>query len=321
MILTTVAAAGALLVVGAAALYAPIAAMTSFLFVKEKQDVVLESFGKYVQTRQSAGLQFKLPWPFQNVGRKISTALLEFKEDLSTKTKDDIFVTLPIKMHLQVTDSKKFNYASRDPITQVMSRVAQAVKQLSSGMEFAELYQARETISEHARKLVGKEISDLYGMELVDVIVDEPHAPQEIQRSYNSVKASERNKLAAVNEAEANKIRTIAEAEARKEALRLDGEGIAAQRKAIFENYANQFNELSQRMSPEQAHQVIALAMTNDTVRDAAKHGNVIVTTTNAGNILGELQALGKTMTDPAKKAAANDGGAGGPKISGVGGA
>jgi regulator of protease activity HflC (stomatin/prohibitin superfamily) len=175
-------------------------------------------------------------------------------------------------------------------------------------MDFAELYQAREEISDKARVKVGKEVADLYGMKLIDVIVDEPHAPTEIQSSYNNVKASERNKLAAVNDAEANKIRVIAEAEARREALRLDGEGIAAQRKAIFENYAEQFNQLAQKgLTQSQAHQVISLAMANDTVRDAAKNGNVIITTTNSNDILGQLSALGKTLTGPAEGKPAND--------------
>lgn len=278
-----------------------------FLIGREKQDIIVESFGKYKRTVDAAGIHLKKPW--ETVADRISTAMHEFKEDLQTKTKDDIFVTLPIKMHLQVVDSKKFHYESRDPMKQVMSRVAATVKQLSSQMDFAELFQARETISHEVCEKVGKEISDLYGVKLVDVILDEPHAPAEIQASYNNVKASERNMLAAKNDAAAGKIRTIAEAEARREALRLDGEGIAAQRKAIFQNYAEQFNALaSQGLTQEQAHEVIALAMSNDTIRDAASKGNVIITTTNSGDILSQMKAVGQSLQKPTSiKPPAND--------------
>lgn len=295
---------------GAVALFgAGAAALGSMvMFVKEKQEVILESFGKYVKTVNAPGLRFKLPWPLQNVADRIPTALVEMKEDLQTKTKDDIFVSVPIKMHLQVTDSRKFHYESDDPLRQVMTRIAATVKQLTSQMDFAELYQSRETISEQVREKVGKEVSSLYGMDLVDVIVDEPHAPSEIQASYNNVKASERNMLATKNNAEASKIQIIAEAEARKEAQRLDGEGIAAQRSAIFENYAMQFNKLAKEgLTQDMAHQVITLAMQNDTVRDAAAKGNVIITTTNAADILAQMQALGKTLTAPAAGTPAND--------------
>jgi regulator of protease activity HflC (stomatin/prohibitin superfamily) len=269
--------------------------------VREKQDVIIESFGKYEKTIKAPGLRLKAPWPFQTVAERVPTALQEFKEDLATKTKDNIFVTVPIKMHLEVQDSKKFHYESDNPLKQVMSRVAATVKQLTSNMDFAELYQARQTISDQVRDNVGKEIETLYGMRLVDVIVDEPHAPEDLQRKYNNVKGSEMERQTMLNMAEAEKKRMILEAEGRKEAQRLDGEGIAAQRSAIFENYAQQFNKLAKEgLTQEMAHQVITLAMQNDTVRDAAKGGNVIITTANANDVLSQMQALGKTLTKPA---------------------
>jgi regulator of protease activity HflC (stomatin/prohibitin superfamily) len=283
------------------AIVAGVTTLSSMIFnVKEKEEVIIESFGKYTKTEKSSGLRFKAPWPFASVAERVSTALYEMKEDLQTKTKDDIFVTLPIKMHLQVLDTKKFHYESNDPMKQVMSRVAATVKQLTSQMDFAELYQARQTISDKVRENVGAEIEKLYGVSLVDVIVDEPHAPAEIQASYNNVKASERNMLATKNNAEARKIEIIAEAEARKEAQRLDGEGIAAQRSAIFANYAQQFNNLAKEgLTQEMAHQVITLAMQNDTIRDAAKNGNTIVTNANANDILAQMQTLKTTLTKP----------------------
>ena len=274
------------------------------MFVKEKQEVLLESFGKYVRTEKTPGIRFKKPWPFQTVAKKVPTSLMEFEEGLATKTKDNIFVTVPIKMHLQIDDPKKFHYDSNNPIKQMMSRVAVTVKQLTSNMDFAELYQARETISEQVRKNVGTEIENLYGMKLVDVIVDEPKAPEDLQRKYNNVKGSEMERETMLNMAQAEKQRMILEAEGRKEAQRLDGEGIAAQRSAIFENYAQQFNNLAKEgLTQDMAHQVITLAMQNDTIRDAGAKGNIIITNGNANDILSQMQALGKTLTKPANDA------------------
>lgn len=304
MIIETAIIAGALLVGGGAA----VGWLSSMIMnVREKQDVIIESFGKYVKTVKEPGLRIKAPWPFQSVAEKVPTALQEFKEDLATKTKDNIFVTVPIKMHLEVLDSKKYHYESDNPLKQVMSRVAATVKQLTSNMDFAELYQDRQKISDSVRENVGKEIETLYGMRLVDVIVDEPHAPQDLQQKYNNVKGSEMERQTMLNMAEAEKKRMILEAEGRKEAQRLDGEGIAAQRSAIFENYAAQFNKLAKEgLTQEMAHQVITLAMQNDTVRDAAKGGNIILTTANANDTLAQVQALGKTLSKPANT---NEGG------------
>jgi len=265
--------------------------------VGEKEEVIIESFGKYVKTVTTAGLKTRQPWPFQSVAKRISTEIYQNQDNLKTKTADDIFVTIPIKMHLQVFDSKKYHYNSKTPDEQVQSRIVAAMKQLTSKMNFAELYQAREILSEQVREKVGKEVEDLYGIKIVDVIVDEPQAPAEIQTAYNNVKASEREATAKLNNAEAEKKSAILRAEGRKEELRLDGEGVAEQRSAIFKNYAEQFNKLAaQGLTEEMAQQTILLAMANDTLRDAAKNGNVIITTSNSSDILGQIQTLAKTL-------------------------
>lgn len=274
--------------------------MGIFYMVREKQEVIIESFGRYVKTVQEPGLKFKWPWPFQTVARRVPTNMLQDHADLSTKTKDDIFVTIPVKVHMQISDTKKFSYSSRDPFEQVRSRVTAVMKQLTSGMEFAELYQARETLSVHMQEKIGKEIEEMYGIKIVDVIVDEPQAPQEIQVAYNNVKASEREATAKINRAKADKEAAILQAEGRKEELRLDGEGVAEQRSAIFRNYAEQFNALASKgLTPEMAQQTILLAMANDTVRDAAKNGNVILTTNNPNEIISQVQALGERLMKP----------------------
>ncbi len=270
--------------------------MTFVFTVKEKEAVIMQSFGKYTQTITTPGITVVPPW--HNIAARVDLSLRQVEETLSTKTKDDIFVSIPIKVHLQVTDAKRYHYDSNKPEEQVKVRVAATIKQLVSGMDFIELYQTREHISELARQKVGKEIEDLYGMKLVDVIVDEPHANQTAMNSFSSVKEAERNMLAAQNDSAAIKMRIIAEAEARKEALRLHGEGIAEQRAAIFANYAEQFNNLAKKgMSPEMAHEVITLAMALDTTRDAAEKGNMILSTTNAGDLIAQMQTLGKTLT------------------------
>lgn len=268
--------------------------------VQEKEEALIQTFGRYMGTTKSSGLHFKKPW--QKVS-KISAALCELKENLATKTKDDIFVTLPIKAHFTIEDSKKYAFDSRDPIEQIKTRIAATVKQLTAQTDFAEIYSARETISQRVNDSVGKELQELYGVRLVDVIVDEPHVDGDFQSRYNNVKASEMDRMAARNAAEAEKIRIIAEAEARKEALRLDGEGVAAQRKAIFDGYAEQFNALAQKggITPDHAQQLIMVAMANDTIRDAAHKGNMILANNGLSNTLGEIATVAK-MTSGGQK-------------------
>lgn len=86
----------------------------SFIFtVKEKEAVLIQSFGKYVKTITSPGITVIAPW--QNIAARVPTDLRQGEETLSTKTKDDIFVAIPIKMHLQIVDAKKYHYDSNKP--------------------------------------------------------------------------------------------------------------------------------------------------------------------------------------------------------------
>lgn len=263
--------------------------------VKERQEVLIEQFGRYVRSVKSPGLHAMMPW--QKVAARVSTEIFQIGDDLKTKTKDDIFVEMPLKMQLQVVDSKKFHYETNAPIEQVKARVAATVKQLTSHMDFAEIFQTREALSEQAREKVGKEVEDIYGVKLVDVIVDQPQASQDIQNRYNAVKASDMDRQAQRNAAEAEKVTSIMRAEADKQGRILRGQGAAGERGAILEGYADQFNEIVKKgLPPEMAQEIIKIAMINDTIRDAASKGNLIITTTNANDMLSQIQTLGKTI-------------------------
>ena len=283
--------------------------MPFFYFVSEKEEVIIERFGsKYLRTVKTPGLHFKLPAPFETVAEHIPTDVRQDKDILQTKTKDNVFVTIPIKMHLQIEDSRKYHYNSNNPEEQIKTRIANAVKQLSAAMDFDELFQTREAFSQQVRDQVGKEIEELYGVRIVDVIVDEPQATEELKVQYTNAKVSQFVATAKLNNAQADKQAAILRAEGRKEELRLEGEGIAEQRAAIFRNYATQFNKLAaEGLSPEMAHQTILMAMANDTTRDAAKNGNMIISTSNTSDNLAQIQALGKQLTKPVAPKPAND--------------
>ena len=263
-----------------------------FYKVNEQEAVILERFGKFQKVVDTAGLKEKLPGKFLKVAARISLAVTQLDASLDTKTSDNIFASVPTTLHLQVVDAQKFYYNSSNPYGQAQSKIVAVMKQLTSNMEFAHLYQARETLGHDVREKVGQEIEELYGLKIVDVIVDQPVAPSSVQQAYNSAKSSEQTAIGTLNAAKATKQATILEAEARKEALRLDGEGVAEQRAAMFQNLTLQFNALVDAGMPvETAEKILVKMMELDTLRDVAKSGNVIVTTTNDNNPITDTQA------------------------------
>lgn len=270
-----------------------------FYKVEEKQAVILERFGKFNKVVDSAGLKGKLPGKFLKVAARIPLSITAHDFSLETKTKDNIFTSVPTILHLQVVDAKKFHYTAKtgDPYEQAGSKIIQAMKQLTSGMDFDQLYQVRETLGNDVRDKVGKDIEE-YGLKIVDVIVDQPVAPESVQKAYNSAKSSEQIAIGTLNAAQANKKAMIMDAEARSEALRLDGVGVAAQRLEMFKNLPEQVKVLTDGGIPlEEALKTIMRMMEFDTIRDAAKNGNVIVTTTSdKDSPITDMQAASRSL-------------------------
>src|SRR4051812_13469254 len=117
-----------------------------FYKVREKQEVILERFGKFVSVKQEPGLKFKLPFRFLKVAARIPTDVTQLEVNMNTKTSDNIFAAVPTILHLQVVDAKKFHYNADRPYQQATDKIVAVMKQLTSNMEFAHLYQARETL-------------------------------------------------------------------------------------------------------------------------------------------------------------------------------
>lgn len=267
-----------------------------FIFtVQQNEEVVLTTFGRHSGTKQKPGICFK--WPWQKRSKPVSKKIVEKGESIKTKTSDNIFVTIPVVMHIKVVDSAKSVFVAEDPIAVVKSAVVDTVKGVVSKTTLEELFSERQAIREQVKEQVKAKIAE-YGYALDNVIIEEPSVPEAVEERYNRAKSSEQELIERTNLAEAKKREIVADAEGKKEASRLLGEGIAAQRSAIFENYAEQLKKLGQSVSEEEAIKIMALAMSQDTLRDIGENGNLIISTTNAKDMLAEFQALGRNMTD-----------------------
>ncbi len=277
-------------------------ASTMFFTVGQKQEGLVTAFGKHSRTEKEPGLHMKKPWPFNVVADKVYTGLQQVTEPLTTKTKDDLFVGIPITIQYEIEDTAKYFFDNDDPLDQMKKSVSAAVRNYASDKDFQELYNDRDEISLKVIEAVRQEVAD-YGIALKRIIVDEPEAPAVVKESYNKVRASERLRDAANNESEAEKIRIVRRAEAEKEAQVLHGEGVAGFREKIFANYETQIQHLVDKgISKEEALKVMMETMHMDVLRDIGHQGNmVIVTDGKAGgsaNSIAELQTLKATVRD-----------------------
>ncbi len=252
--------------------------LTTCLFVvPQRKEALITSFGKHVRTTVNPGLSLKWPWPFNIVTAKIPTDLRQVTDKLDTKTKDNLFVGLPITIQYEIYNTGVFYFDTFEPIDQMNKIVSASVRKYTSAKEFQDLYDERDEISEAVIMDVKKQISE-YGINIRRIVVDEPTAPMDVQEAYNRVRASEREKDAAENEAAANYIRSVKAAEADKQRNILIGQGVAGFRKSIAEGYASIRNELiDQGVDATAAEFFMEEAMRLDTIRDVGDKGNMVI--------------------------------------------
>jgi regulator of protease activity HflC (stomatin/prohibitin superfamily) len=264
---------------------------TCLYMVPQRREALITSFGKHVWTETNPGLHLKWPWPFNVVTTKIPTDLRQVNETLDTKTKDDLFVRLPITIQYEITDTGRFYFDTDQPVEQMNKIVSASVRKYTSGKQFQELYDEREEISDAVITDVVDQVND-YGITIRRIVVDEPSAPKEVQDSFNRVRASEREKDAAQNEAAADYIRRVKAAEADKERNILIGEGVAGFRQSIAEGYTQIRRELVEEgVNPEVAERFMEEAMRLDTVRDVGEKGNMVI-------VLPPGQAANQNLND-----------------------
>src|SRR5215471_491760 len=78
--------------------------LSGFFQVKTAEAVVIQRMGKFLRVA-NAGINFKLPWLDQIAGR-IDLRVQQLALDVETKTKDNVFVKMPVSVQYHVIPDK-----------------------------------------------------------------------------------------------------------------------------------------------------------------------------------------------------------------------
>jgi len=251
---------------------------TCVVVVREKTVAVVEVFGQW-SGNLNPGLRFKLPWPIADVVSRVGMKLNELKVTIHVKTRDNAFVEIPVSVQVRVSDPKKAYYELQDPHSQIKSYVEPIIRAKANLLDFQELYAARDEIKDEVETKISKDMAN-FGFRIENVMVNEPVPSAEVRDAFNKVIASLRMREAAHNEGEAKRVLLVAQAQAEKEAKKLQGEGIAEQRKAIAEGFKESVDLLKEATGLDEGLVVAVLTMTNqyDAIRDAsANPGSTIL--------------------------------------------
>ena len=241
----------------------------SFFTVNTAEVAIVTRFGKFLRVAQ-AGLNWKVPF-FDTVQGRMSLRVNQINLTMETKTKDNVFVTIPISVQNRVRPEKVFDafYKLANPISQIQAYVEQVILGHVPGMTLDEVFASQSSIASAVKQELDADMA-AFGYEIVNVLVTDIIPDAKVKSAMNDINAAQREQVAANARGEAEKILVVKKAEAEAESKALQGQGIANQRRAIIEGLQasiEQFQKLVEGASAKEVMQLVMMTQYFDTLK------------------------------------------------------
>ena len=288
--------------------------LSSFFIVKQQTSALIERFGRFHSVRQS-GLQLKIPL-VDKISGKLSLKIQQLDVAIETKTLDDVFVKLKVSVQYVVLKDKVYEafYKLEYPHDQITSYVFDVVRAEVPKMKLDDVFVKKDDIaiavkSELAEAMVA------YGYGIIKTLVTDIDPDAQVKEAMNRINASEREKLAAQFEGDAQRILIVEKAKAEAESKRLQGQGIADQRREIARGLEESVDVLNKvGINSQEASALIVVTQHYDTLQSIGEHTNsnliLLPNSPQAGsemlnNMVASFTAsnqIGEAMKDANKK-------------------
>jgi len=232
----------------------------SFFTVNTSQVAIITRFGKFLRVAEP-GLNWKVPY-FDSVAGIVSLRVNQINLTMETKTKDNVFVTIPISVQNRVRPEKAYDafYKLSDPVAQIKSYVEQVILGHVPSMTLDEVFASQSSIAAAVKQELDADMA-AFGYEIVNVLVTDIVPDSKVKSAMNDINAAQREQVAATARGEADKILVVKKAEAEAESKALQGQGIANQRKAIVEGLQNSIEQFQKAVEGASAKDVMQLVL------------------------------------------------------------
>ena len=241
----------------------------SFFTVQTAQVAVVTRFGKFLRVAE-AGLNWKVPY-LDSVAGSMSLRVNQNTLTMETKTKDNVFVTIPISVQNRVRPEKVYDafYKLSDPAAQIRSYVEQVILGHVPSMDLDQVFASQSSIAAAVKQELDADMA-AFGFEIVNVLVTDIVPDDKVKSAMNDINAAQREQVAAAARGEAEKILVVKKAEAEAESKALQGTGIANQRKAIIEGLqtsVEQFQKAVEGSTSKEVMQLVLVTQYFDTLK------------------------------------------------------
>lgn len=251
----------------------------SVFVVKQQTAVVLERFGRFLGIRNS-GLQMKIPLVDRIAGR-LSLKIQQLDVIVETKTLDDVFVKLKVSVQYVVIRHKVYEafYILDYPHEQITSYVFDVVRAEVPKMKLDDVFVKKDDIANAVKSELQDAMLD-YGYDIIKTLVTDIDPDAQVKAAMNRINASEREKIAAQFEGDAARILIVEKAKAEAESKRLQGQGIADQRREIARGLEESVEVLNKvGINSQEASALIVVTQHYDTLQAIGEetHSNLIL--------------------------------------------
>ena len=250
-----------------------------FFIVKQQSAAIVERFGRFIGVRHS-GLQLKIPIIDRIAGR-VSLRIQQLDVVVETKTKDDVFVKIKVSVQYKVIKDKVYEafYKLDFPQDQITYYVFDVVRAEVPKMILDDVFEKKDDVA----IAVKTELNDAmvnYGFDIIKTLVTDIDPDAQVKDSMNRINASEREKVAAQFEGDAQRILIVERAKAEAESKRLQGQGIADQRREIARGLEDSVKVLNGvNINSQEASALIVVTQHYDTLQSvgSASNSNLIL--------------------------------------------
>ncbi|MCG2459214.1 SPFH domain-containing protein [Flavobacteriaceae bacterium F89] len=247
---------------------------SSFFTVKQQTAVLIERFGRFQSVRNS-GLQMKIPL-IDRVAARVNLKIQQLDVIVETKTLDDVFVKLKVSVQYVVLRDKVYeaHYKLEYPHDQITSYVFDVVRAEVPKMKLDDVFVKKDDIAIAVKAELQEAMLD-YGYDIIKTLVTDIDPDAQVKAAMNRINASEREKIAAQFEGDAARILIVEKAKAEAESKRLQGQGIADQRREIARGLEESVDVLNNvGINSQEASALIVVTQHYDTLQSIGEATN-----------------------------------------------
>ncbi len=242
--------------------------------VKQQTAAIMERLGKFHSVK-GPGLHIKFPF-IDRVVNRINLKTMQLDVPVETKTKDDVFVKMKVSVQFRVLTEQVYDayYKLENPHEQITSYVFDVVRAEVPKMKIDDVFVRKDDIALAIMNELQEAMND-YGYKIVKALVTDIDPDQAVKDAMNRINAAEREQTAAEFEAEADRIRIVAKAKAEAESKRLQGMGIADQRREIAKGLEDSVEALNKvGINSQEASALIVVTQHYDTLQSMGENSN-----------------------------------------------